>query len=226
MPFGTVEQALEDIKAGKLVIVADDEDRENEGDLVIAADHATPAAVNIMITHGKGLVCLAVSQEIAHQKQLKPMVSRNREAMGTAFTLSVDATRKHGVTTGIAAEERAKTIAVVISDEYGPEDLVAPGHMFPLVARKGGLRTRTGHTEAGVDLARLAGCKHAAAVIVEVIKEDGTMARRDDLALLARNLDIPFITTAQLVQYIQEKDASEGAAQRAPAVASIAPIRP
>jgi glycine C-acetyltransferase len=223
-PFSTVPVAIDVFARGGFLLVADDEDRENEGDFVIAAEHATAAAVNLMITHGKGLVCLAISPEIAAQKKLKPMVSRNKESMGTAFTLSVDASREHGVTTGISAEERAKTIEVVISDKYGPADLVAPGHMFPLVAKPGGLRVRTGHTEAGVDLARMAGCKHAAAVIVEVIKDDGTMARRDDLALLARRLDIPFITTAQLVEYTKQLDAAAQAERRPVSSAESHPI--
>lgn len=197
-----IEQAIKEFKEGKFLLVSDDEDRENEGDLVIAAEHATPEAINFMITQGKGLVCLTVSEAIAKQKKLQPMVQDNRDHLSTAFTASVDATLAHGVTTGISAWDRAKTIEVVINDTYGPSDIQAPGHMFPLIAKPGYLKTRRGHTEAGVELCRLAKCKHEAAVIVEVIKEDGDMARRPELLELAEKFGITYVTIDDLCKYV------------------------
>jgi 3,4-dihydroxy 2-butanone 4-phosphate synthase / GTP cyclohydrolase II len=199
-----IEQAIREFSDGKFLLVSDDEDRENEGDLLIAAEHATPEAINFMITHGKGLVCLTVSETIARQKKLVPMVQQNRDHLGTAFSASVDATVLHGVTTGISAWDRAKTIQVVISEEYGPGDIQAPGHMFPLIAKPGLLKTRRGHTEAGVEMARLAGCKHEAAVIVEVIKDDGEMARRDDLLKMAEKFGITYLTIDDLCKYVAQ----------------------
>ena len=204
-PNESISNAIKAFRRGEFLLVSDDEDRENEGDMVIAAEHATPEAVNFMITRGKGLVCLAVSEEIADQKNLSMMVRRNRDPHGTAFTVSVDGGPEHGITTGISAGERAKTISLIISDEYGPEALRAPGHMFPLIARRGGLRTRQGHTEASVELAKLAGCKPAAA-IVEMIKNDGEMARRDDLKQFAEQFGIRYITIKDLTQYIEDRD--------------------
>jgi 3,4-dihydroxy 2-butanone 4-phosphate synthase / GTP cyclohydrolase II len=199
--FAEIEAAIEDFRGGAFLIVSDDEDRENEGDLIIAAEHATPEAINFMITQGKGLVCAAISEEIAMQKGLKPMVSENRDHLGTAFTVSVDATREYDVTTGISASDRAKTIEVLISDEFSASCLRAPGHMFPLVAKPGGLMERTGHTEAAVELARLAGLKPAG-IIVEIIKEDGEMARYDELEKLARKFGIKRITIENLCKYV------------------------
>ncbi|MCL3883030.1 3,4-dihydroxy-2-butanone-4-phosphate synthase [Marivita sp. GX14005] len=199
-----IEQAIEDFRKGKFLLVSDDEDRENEGDLVIAAEHATPEAINFMITEGKGLVCLTVSEEIARQKGLAPMVERNGDHLGTAFTASVDATPAQGVTTGISAHDRAKTIEVVIDSQYGPEDLQAPGHMFPLVAKAGYLKARRGHTEAGAELCRLAGLKHDAAVIVEVIRQDGEMARRPELLAMAEKFGITYVTIDDLCKYVAQ----------------------
>lgn len=201
-----IERAIKEFGQGKFLLVSDDEDRENEGDLVIAAEHATPEAINFMITEGKGLVCLSVSEEIARQKQLSPMVERNGDHLGTAFTVSVDATPAHGVTTGISAWDRAKTIDVVIDDMFGPEDIQAPGHMFPLVAKPGYLKSRRGHTEAGVELCRLAGLKRHAAVIVEVIKEDGEMARRPDLLDMAEKFGITYVTIDDLCKYVNQDE--------------------
>lgn len=201
-----IEKAIKEFKEGKFLLVSDDEDRENEGDLIIAAEHATPEAINFMITEGKGLVCLAISEEIAAQKNLKPMVERNGDHMQTAFTASVDATPAHGVTTGISAWDRAKTIEVVISDAYTADDIQAPGHMFPLVAKPGCLKTRQGHTEAGVELCRLSGLKKDAAVIVEVIKADGDMARRPDLLEMAKKFGITYVTIEDLRKYVTQKE--------------------
>jgi len=203
-PYTPIPDALEAFAKGQLLVVSDDEDRENEGDLIVAAEYASPAAINFMITHGRGLVCLAISPEIAEQKKLKPMVERNEDHMGTAFTVSIDAAPAYGITTGISAPERARTVQVLISGQFGPETLRAPGHMFPLIAKEGGLDVRQGHTEAGVDLARLAGLESHASVIVEIIKEDGEMARRDDLIVFAQKHKLPYITIAQLREYMAQ----------------------
>ena len=176
-------EAIEAIARGEMVVVVDDEDRENEGDLVAAAEHATPEVINFMITHGRGLVCLSLTAERASQLALPPMVARNEDHMETAFTVSVDGIPAHGVTTGISASDRATTIALALNGAAG--DLQRPGHIFPLIARSGGGLTRQGHTEASVDLARLAGCRPAG-VIVEIIGEDGEMRRLDSLVVFAR----------------------------------------
>lgn len=197
-----MENALEAYARGEFLLVSDDEGRENEGDLIIAAEFADAAAVNFMITYGKGLVCLAISPEIAEAKQLKPMVERNGDHLGTAFTVSIDATLAHGVSTGISAQDRAKTIEVLIGGNYGPADLQAPGHLFPLVARAGGILERQGHTEAAVELSRLTGLIPAG-VIVEVIKADGEMARRPDLELMAQEHGIQYITIKDLIEYVE-----------------------
>jgi 3,4-dihydroxy 2-butanone 4-phosphate synthase/GTP cyclohydrolase II len=201
-----IRGAIDAFRQGEFLIVSDDEDRENEGDLVIAAEHATPQAINFMITQGKGLVCLAIAPEIAEAKGLRPMVERNADHLGTAFTVSVDGGPEYGVSTGISASDRARTIELVISDAFGPEALRAPGHMFPLVAKPGGLRVRQGHTEASVELVKLAGCAKPAAVIVEVIKEDGEMARRDDLIEFSERFGIRYITIRDLIAYIGWRD--------------------
>lgn len=199
-----ISRAIAEFAAGKFLLVSDDEDRENEGDLVVAADFATPEAINFMITEGKGLVCLAITPQLAAKKNLRPMVDRNESLHTTAFTVSVDGRPEYGVTTGISAGERARTIELLISDQYGPEALCEPGHMFPLVARPRGLQQRTGHTEAGVDLARAAHLTPAA-VIVEVIKPDGEMARRDDLVEMSRKWGITYITIRDLCAYLNEE---------------------
>ncbi|GLR76775.1 3,4-dihydroxy-2-butanone-4-phosphate synthase [Aliivibrio sifiae] len=199
-----IRQAIEEFRNGQFLLVSDDEGRENEGDLIVAAEHATPEAINFMITHGRGLVCLAISEEIAKKKQLSPMVQDNKDHMVTAFTASVDATLEYGVTTGISTWDRAKTIEVIIGDEYSPQALQAPGHMFPLVAKNGYLATRQGHTEAGVELCRLAGLENEAAVIVEVICENGEMARRPDLIEMSKEFGISYITIEELCLYIEQ----------------------
>ncbi|HSG48077.1 MAG TPA: bifunctional 3,4-dihydroxy-2-butanone-4-phosphate synthase/GTP cyclohydrolase II [Longimicrobiales bacterium] len=205
MPFSRVEEALEDIRQGKMVIVADDEDRENEGDLVCAAEAATPEIINFMAIHGRGLVCVALTQEHADRLNLHPMTDVNTDPKGTAFTISVDASRRFGVTTGISAFDRARTIQVIMDPESKPEDLSRPGHIFPLRAKRGGVLRRVGQTEAGVDLARLAGFAPAG-VICEILKEDGTMARRPELEVFAREHDLKFITVADLVAYRLKKE--------------------
>jgi 3,4-dihydroxy 2-butanone 4-phosphate synthase/GTP cyclohydrolase II len=200
MPFGTVEQAIRDIKAGKMVIVADDEGRENEGDLVMAAEHVTAEAINFMALHGRGLVCLTLTPERCRALDLPQMVDHNTEAHETAFTVSIDAAAHFGVTTGISAADRAETIRVAISPETVPSDLRRPGHVFPLQARPGGVLQRVGQTEASVDLARFAGLMPAG-VICEILKDDGTMARRADLERVAAEHELTFITVAQVVAH-------------------------
>jgi len=200
MSFDRVEDAIEDIRQGKLVIVADDEDRENEGDLVCAASEITPETVNFMLKHARGLICVAMTNERADELGLPLMTETNTDPNKTAFTVSVDADNRFGVTTGISAFDRAKTIQVLIDPETRPADLRRPGHIFPLRARPGGVLRRVGQTEAAVDLARLAGLP-AAGVICEILNEDGTMARRPELEVVAREHDLRFITVADLVSY-------------------------
>ncbi len=200
MPFDRVEDALEDIRRGRMVIVADDEDRENEGDLVCAAEAVTPDIINFMTKHGRGLICAALSPERADELDLPPMIEHNTDPQGTAFTISVDAHVRFGVTTGISAHDRAETIRVLVDEATTPEDLRRPGHIFPLRAKRGGVLRRVGQTEAAVDLARLAGFKPAG-VICEILKDDGTMARRPELEVFAREHGLRFITVAQLVAY-------------------------
>lgn len=205
MPFNSVEEALEDIRQGKMVIVADDEDRENEGDLVCAAEAVTPEIINFMAIHGRGLICVALTPAHADRLNLQPMTDVNTDPKGTAFTISVDAHRKFGVTTGISAFDRARTIQVMMDPDSKPEDLSRPGHIFPLRAKRGGVLRRVGQTEAGVDLARLAGFAPAG-VICEILKEDGTMARRPELEVFAREHGLKFITVADLVAYRLKKE--------------------
>lgn len=205
MPFSRVEEALEDIRQGKMVIVADDEDRENEGDLVCAAQAVTPEIINFMAQHGRGLICVALTQDHADRLNLHPMTDLNTDPKGTAFTVSVDAARKFGTTTGISAFDRAKTIQVIMDPDSRPDDLSRPGHIFPLRAKKGGVLRRVGQTEAGVDLARLAGFEPAG-VICEILKEDGTMARRPELEVFAEEHGLKFITVADLVAYRLAKE--------------------
>jgi 3,4-dihydroxy 2-butanone 4-phosphate synthase / GTP cyclohydrolase II len=200
MTFDRVEDAIRDIRDGKLVIVADDENRENEGDLVCAASCITPALVNFMATHGRGLICVALTEERTEALDLAPMTKRNTEMMGTAFTVSVDASPRFGVTTGISAHDRAKTIELLVDPDTRPGDLRRPGHVFPLRAVPGGVLRRVGQTEASVDLARMAGLP-AAGVICEILNEDGTMARRPQLEEFARRHGLKFITVAQIVAY-------------------------
>ncbi|HSG08480.1 MAG TPA: bifunctional 3,4-dihydroxy-2-butanone-4-phosphate synthase/GTP cyclohydrolase II [Longimicrobiales bacterium] len=200
MPFDRVEDAIADIRQGRMVIVADDEDRENEGDLVMAASMVTPDHINFMATHGRGLICVAMTDERANELELPLMTEANTDPQGTAFTISVDAHRRLGVTTGISAHDRAKTIQVLLDPTTKPADLRRPGHIFPLRAKPGGVLRRVGQTEAAVDLARLAGSEPAG-VICEILNPDGTMARRPQLEEIARAHDLRFITVAQLVAY-------------------------
>ncbi len=200
MPFATVEQAIQDIRDGKLVIVADDEQRENEGDLVGAAECVTPALINFMATHGRGLICLTLMPDRCQALGLPQMTDANTEGHETAFTVSVDAATRFGVTTGISAADRAATIRVAIDPATVPADLRRPGHVFPLRARPGGVLQRVGQTEASVDLARLAGM-YPAGVICEILNPDGTMARRPELERFAAEHGLSFITVAQLVAH-------------------------
>src|SRR6267143_6665633 len=176
--FATIEEAVEEIREGRMVVVVDDEDRENEGDLTIAAQFATPEAINFMATHGRGLICLCLTEERCDELGLRPMTDRNETPYGTAFTVSIEA--REGISTGISAHDRSRTIQVAIDPSQGADALVQPGHVFPLRARRGGVLERTGQTEAAVDLARLAGLQPAG-VVCEVMKDDGTMARVPDL---------------------------------------------
>ncbi len=200
MKFDSVADAIEDIRQGKMVIVADDEDRENEGDLVCAASEITPETINFMTKYGRGLICVAMTNERADELGLPLMTENNTDPHRTAFTVSVDADVRFGVTTGISAHDRAKTIQILIDPETKPNDLRRPGHIFPLRARPGGVLRRVGQTEAAVDLARLAGLP-AAGVICEILKEDGTMARRPELEIVAQEHGLKFVTVAQLVSY-------------------------
>jgi 3,4-dihydroxy 2-butanone 4-phosphate synthase/GTP cyclohydrolase II len=200
MVFGTVDQAVDDLKNGKLIIVADDEDRENEGDLVCAAELVTPETINFMTVHGRGLICLALTGERCDQLGLPQMADRNTEEQSTAFTVSIDAERRFGVSTGISASDRATTIHVAINPATAPSDLRRPGHIFPLRARPGGVLQRVGQTEASVDLARLAGLVPAG-VICEILNPDGSMARRPELEIMAKQQGLTFITVAQLVAH-------------------------
>ena len=203
-PFHTIEQALEDIKAGKIIIVVDDEDRENEGDFLIAARHVTPQVINFMATHGRGLICAPISSEISERLELGLMVGENTATHATPFTVSVDLLG-HGCTTGISAADRAKTVQALINPKMKPSDLGRPGHIFPLKARNGGVLRRAGHTEAAVDLSRLAGYEEAG-VIVEIMNEDGTMARLPDLVKIAKKFDLKLITIQDLISYRLQHD--------------------
>ena len=194
----SAEDIIADIKAGKMVILMDDEDRENEGDLVMAASMVRPEDINFMARYGRGLICLTLTQDHCRQLRLPQMVSRNEESHKTAFTVSIEAAS--GVTTGISAHDRAHTVRTAVKADARPEDLVQPGHVFPLMAQPGGVLTRAGHTEAGCDLARLAGLTPAA-VIVEILNEDGTMARRPDLETFAREHGLKLGTIADLIRY-------------------------
>lgn len=201
--FATVEQALEALRAGRMLIVVDDEDRENEGDLVLAAPKVTPEAVNFMLKEGRGLLCVPLPRSWAQRLDLPPMVEPPQDSHETAFTVSVDARR--GITTGISAHDRARTIQVLADPRSGPEDLVRPGHVFPLVAQEGGVLRRAGHTEAAVDLCRLAGLEPVG-VICEIMNEDGTMARLSDLAQFAQRHNLPILTIADLIAWRKRRE--------------------
>jgi len=201
--FATIEEAVEDIRAGRMLVVVDDEDRENEGDLLMAADKATPESVNFMAKHGRGIICMPMLGERLDDLQVSMMVSDNTAPLGTAFTVSVDARR--GVTTGTSAYDRAVTIRTLVDPSTRPEDLTRPGHIFPLRAMPGGVLRRAGHTEAAVDLARLAGCAPAG-VICEVLDDDGGMARLPELMQLARTHGLKVITIKALIEYRIQKE--------------------
>ncbi|NCA69936.1 MAG: 3,4-dihydroxy-2-butanone-4-phosphate synthase [Sphingobacteriia bacterium] len=194
----SIEEIIDELRHGRMVVIMDDEDRENEGDLLLAADRVTPEAVNFMAKFGRGLICLTLVKEHCERLRLPLMVSDNQTPHGTAFTLSIEAAR--GVTTGISAADRATTIRAAVAPDAQPQDLVQPGHVFPLMAQPGGVLVRAGHTEAGCDLARLAGCSPAA-VIVEILNEDGSMARRPDLERFAATHGLKIGTIADLIQY-------------------------
>ncbi|WP_446007802.1 bifunctional 3,4-dihydroxy-2-butanone-4-phosphate synthase/GTP cyclohydrolase II [Candidatus Electrothrix sp.] len=203
MAVSPIEDVVEDIKAGKMVILVDDEDRENEGDLCMAAESVTPEAINFMATHGRGLICLTMSPDIIDQLGLPMMVRDNQSPYGTGFTISIEA--RTGVTTGISAADRARTIEAAVAPDATPRDIISPGHIFPLRARKGGVLVRTGQTEGSVDLARLAGMR-TAGVICEIMKDDGTMARMPDLEIFAKEHDLKIATVADLVAYRLRED--------------------
>jgi len=198
MALHTTAEIIDDIKRGKMVILMDDEDRENEGDLIMAAEHVTPEAVNFMVTHARGLVCLPMTEERCKRLKLPLMVDNNSAQFSTNFTVSIEAAK--GVTTGISASDRAKTILAAASTHAQSEDIVQPGHIFPLIAKEGGVLNRAGHTEAGVDLARLAGCEPAG-VIVEILNPDGSMARRPELEVFAEKHGLKIGTIADLIEY-------------------------
>ncbi|CAH6781343.1 3,4-dihydroxy-2-butanone 4-phosphate synthase [Vibrio chagasii] len=198
MPISTPQEIIEDIRLGKMVILMDDEDRENEGDLIMAAEHVTPEAINFMAMYGRGLICLTLTKERSSRMGLAPMVQDNNAQYTTNFTVSIEAAE--GVTTGISASDRAVTVQAAVAKDAKAADLVQPGHIFPLTAQEGGVLTRAGHTEAGCDLARLAGCEPAS-VIVEILNDDGTMARRPDLEVFAEKHDIKLGTIADLIEY-------------------------
>lgn len=197
--FAAIEESLRELRSGRMIVIADDEDRENEGDLVIAAEMVTPEVINFMATHARGLICLAMTGERLDQLELGPMVLYNTANLGTAFTVSIDA-RGRGVTTGISSYDRAQTILAAVDPRTRPEDLARPGHVFPLRARPQGVLERRGQTEASVDLARLAGLHHAA-VICEIMNRDGSMARGSDLAKFCSEHGLALVTVAQLVRY-------------------------
>src|SRR5579871_5184596 len=201
--FDPIEDVVKDIRAGRMVIVTDDADRENEGDLVMAAEKITPDAVNFMAMHGRGLICAPITEERAGQLGLQRMVLENRESYRTDFTVSVDAAK--GVTTGISAHDRARTIQVLVDPKAKPQDLVQPGHVFPLRAKPGGVLRRAGHTEATVDLARLAGLKPAG-VLCEILNADGTMARLPQLASFSKKHRLKMITIKDLIAYRLKHD--------------------
>jgi len=214
-PFATIEDAIEDIREGRMVVVVDDPDRENEGDLTIAAQFATPDAINFMATHARGLICLCLTEERADELALRPMTEHNEAPLGTAFTVSIEA--REGVTTGISAADRSRTIQVAIHHESTAHDLVQPGHVFPLRARRGGVLERVGQTEAAVDLARLAGLAPAG-VVCEIMNDDGTMARIPDLVPYCERHGLKMVTVADLIEYRRrhEKLVERGAAVRLP----------
>ena len=202
--LNTIEEAIEDIRQGKVIIVVDDEDRENEGDFLAAAEKVTPEMINFMATHGKGLICAPLTEKRCDELELHSMVKNNTDHMETAFTVSVDL-KGHGVTTGISAADRSKTILALVDNKTKPYDLARPGHIFPLTAKHGGVLRRTGHTEAAIDFARLAGFKPAG-VIVEIMNNDGSMARLPQLVEVAKKFDLKLVSIEDLVAYRMKHD--------------------
>jgi 3,4-dihydroxy 2-butanone 4-phosphate synthase/GTP cyclohydrolase II len=202
-PFASIPEAIEAIRLGRMVVVVDDEDRENEGDLTLAAEHITPEAISFMATHGRGLICVALEGELLDRLHIQPMVQNNTSPFETAFCVSVEA--REGTTTGISAQDRARTIQALIAPNAKPSDFVKPGHTFPLRARPGGVLTRTGQTEASVDLARLAGL-HPSGVICEIMKDDGTMARVPDLIEFCAKHGLLMVTVADLAAFRLRRD--------------------
>jgi 3,4-dihydroxy 2-butanone 4-phosphate synthase/GTP cyclohydrolase II len=202
--LNTIEEAIEDIRQGKVIIVVDDEDRENEGDFLAAAEMVTPEMINFMATHGRGLICVPLTEKRCKELGLHAMVNNNTDPMETAFTVSVDL-RGNGVTTGISASDRAKTVLALTGPNTKPHDLARPGHIFPLIAKQGGVLRRTGHTEAAIDFARLAGYK-SAGLIVEIMNEDGTMARLPQLVDVAKKFDLKLVSIEDLVAYRMQHD--------------------
>ncbi|MGK4568394.1 3,4-dihydroxy-2-butanone-4-phosphate synthase [Flavobacterium sp. 3HN19-14] len=202
--LNTIEEAIEDIRQGKIIIVVDDEDRENEGDFVAAADKVTPEMINFMATYGRGLICAPLTEKRCTELELRTMVTNNTDHMETAFTVSVDL-KGHGVTTGISAADRAKTVLALVNDETKPYDLARPGHIFPLIAKQGGVLRRTGHTEAAIDFARLAGFKPAG-VICEIMNDDGSMSRLPELYEVAKKFDMKLVSIEDLVAYRMQHD--------------------
>jgi 3,4-dihydroxy 2-butanone 4-phosphate synthase/GTP cyclohydrolase II len=202
--LNTIEEAIEDIRQGKIIIVVDDEDRENEGDFLAAAELVTPEMINFMATHGRGLICAPLTENRCKELGLHVMVNNNTDHMETAFTVSVDL-RGHGVTTGISASDRAKTVIALVDPNTKSHDLARPGHIFPLIAKQGGVLRRTGHTEAAIDFARLAGFK-SAGVICEIMNEDGSMARLPELVEVAKKLDLKLVSIEDLVAYRMQHD--------------------
>ena len=200
MPFSTIPEILEDLKAGRMIVLVDDEDRENEGDLVVAGEKITPEGMNFILKEGRGTVCLALAGETCERLRLHPQTDMNTATLGTAFTVTVDAHPKYGVTTGVSARDRATTVQVAIAEDAQPQDLLRPGHINPLRARDGGVLVRAGQTEGSVDLARLAGLKPAA-VICEVLRDDGEMARRPELEAFCEKHNLKMCTIAELISY-------------------------
>ncbi|MBM4067305.1 MAG: 3,4-dihydroxy-2-butanone-4-phosphate synthase, partial [Planctomycetes bacterium] len=203
MRFNTIQEVVEDLKQGKMIILVDDANRENEGDITIAAEKVTPEAINFMLTHARGILCLSINPERAEALELYPMVSHNTSNFQTPFTVSIDA--RDGITTGVSSKDRATTILAAIDDKTKPEDLVRPGHIFPLKAQRGGVLVRTGHTEGAVDLARIAGLKPAA-VICEIMTEDGNMAKLPELRKFAEKHHLKVCTIADIIKYRHEQE--------------------
>ena len=199
-----ISDAIEDVKQGKIIIVVDDENRENEGDFICAADLVSPEIINFMAKHARGLVCMPITEKRSRKLNLYPMVSNNTDPMDTAFTVSVDL-KGSGVTSGISASDRSKTIKAIVNNNTRPDDLARPGHIFPLIAKDGGVLRRTGHTEAAIDFARLAGCSPAG-VICEIMSEDGSMARVPELIKVAKKLDLKIVSIEDLVAYRMKHD--------------------